>query len=99
MYSKERNLIKAANQRMKERFGGDRQIEWRQVVELGISWNIPVPALSASLTYYDALTRERLPQSLTQAQRDYFGAHSYERTDKEGKFHTKWMEVEKKEAA
>ncbi|MDA1209093.1 MAG: NADP-dependent phosphogluconate dehydrogenase [bacterium] len=90
IYSKDPNLLKAAKQRMQERFGADRQMEWRQVVELGISWNIPVPAMCASLCYYDAMTRDRLPQNLIQAQRDFFGAHSYERIDKEGKFHTNW---------
>jgi 6-phosphogluconate dehydrogenase len=47
-----------------------------------------VPAFSASLDYFDSYRRDRLPQNLTQAQRDYFGAHTYERVDKEGVFHT-----------
>ena len=89
-YSSNKGVAKAANKVLVDNFEGDRQKEWRQVVELGISWNIPVPALSASLTYFDALTRERLPQSLIQAQRDFFGAHTYERTDKKGTFHTEW---------
>jgi 6-phosphogluconate dehydrogenase len=56
--------------------------------ELGI----PVPAFSASLDYFDSYRRASLPQNLTQAQRDYFGAHTYERTDKpRGEFfHTEW---------
>ena len=53
---------------------------------------IPVPAFSASLDYFDSYRRDRLPQNLTQAQRDYFGAHTYERVDKAGAFHTEWTE-------
>jgi 6-phosphogluconate dehydrogenase len=49
-----------------------------------------VPAFAASLNYFDSYRRERLPQNLTQAQRDYFGAHTYNRTDKPGAFHTEW---------
>jgi 6-phosphogluconate dehydrogenase len=54
---------------------------------------IPVPAFSASLDYFDSYRRDRLPQNLTQAQRDYFGAHTYERTDKpRGEaFHAAWF--------
>ena len=54
---------------------------------------IPVPAFSSSLDYFDSYRRANLPQNLTQAQRDYFGAHTYERTDKpRGEFfHTEWM--------
>jgi 6-phosphogluconate dehydrogenase len=51
---------------------------------------IPVPAFSASLAYYDSFRRERLPANLIQAQRDFFGAHTYERIDKPGVFHTEW---------
>jgi len=51
---------------------------------------IPLPGLSNSLTYFDAYTSSRLPLNLIQAQRDYFGSHTYERTDKEGIFHTEW---------
>jgi 6-phosphogluconate dehydrogenase len=54
---------------------------------------IPVPAFSASLDYFDSYRRDRLPQNLTQAQRDYFGAHTYERVDKEGTFHTEWTKA------
>jgi 6-phosphogluconate dehydrogenase len=49
-----------------------------------------MPALSASLTYFDALTTGRLPMNLIQAQRDYFGSHTYQRTDRDGVFHTNW---------
>ncbi len=51
---------------------------------------IPVPAFASSLSYYDGLRADRLPAALTQGQRDFFGAHTYERTDRPGKFHTLW---------
>ena len=51
---------------------------------------IPVPAMSASLSYFDSYRSAQLPQNLTQAQRDYFGAHTYRRLDAEGSFHTRW---------
>ncbi|MEU1994058.1 NADP-dependent phosphogluconate dehydrogenase [Nocardia gamkensis] len=63
---------------------------WRRVVATATLLGIPVPAFASSLSYYDALRAERLPAALTQAQRDFFGAHSYERVDSEGKFHTLW---------
>jgi 6-phosphogluconate dehydrogenase len=63
---------------------------WREVVGLAISRGIPVPAFSASLAYYDSYRSERLPANLIQAQRDYFGAHTYERVDMTGTFHTDW---------
>ncbi|MET8795053.1 NADP-dependent phosphogluconate dehydrogenase [Nocardia sp. NPDC004568] len=65
---------------------------WRRVVSTATLLGIPVPAFASSLSYYDALRAERLPAALTQAQRDYFGAHTYERVDAEGKFHTLWSE-------
>ncbi len=68
----------------------ERQQAWRLVVQTAVSLGIPVPALSASLAYFDAYRSERLPANLTQAQRDYFGAHSYRRIDREGSFHTEW---------
>lgn len=68
----------------------DRQEAWREVLMTSNQLGIPVPAFSASLDYFDSYRRDRLPQNLTQAQRDYFGAHTYERTDKEGVFHTEW---------
>lgn len=68
----------------------DRQSAWRQVLSTAATLGIPVPAFSASLDYFDSYRRASLPQNLTQAQRDYFGAHTYERVDKEGTFHTEW---------
>jgi 6-phosphogluconate dehydrogenase len=69
-----------------------RQKAWRRVVVLATQHGIPVPAMSASLAYFDAYRTGRLPANLIQAQRDYFGAHTYERIDKEGVFHTEWIE-------
>ncbi|OAI16056.1 phosphogluconate dehydrogenase (NADP(+)-dependent, decarboxylating) [Methylomonas koyamae] len=67
-------------------------VGWRQAVVMGIELGIPTPAFSSALAYYDGYRSERLPANLLQAQRDYFGAHSYERTDSpRGEFfHTDW---------
>jgi 6-phosphogluconate dehydrogenase len=72
----------------------DRQAAWREVLCVANTLGIAVPAFSASLDYFDSYRRDRLPQNLTQAQRDYFGAHTYERIDKpRGEFfHTEWTE-------
>ena len=70
-----------------------RQDEWRFVVQTAVGLGIPCLAFSASLAYYDAYRSARLPANLTQAQRDYFGAHTYRRIDKEGSFHTEWQEM------
>ncbi len=67
------------------------QEAWRHVVETAVSVGLPVPALSAALAYFDGLRRETLPANLLQAQRDYFGAHTYRRTDRDGVFHTDWL--------
>jgi 6-phosphogluconate dehydrogenase len=72
----------------------DRQNAWREVVATAAKLGIAVPAFSASLDYFDSYRRDRLPQNLTQAQRDYFGAHTYERVDKEGAFHTEWTKLD-----
>lgn len=71
----------------------DRQEAWRDVIATAAKVGIPVPAFSASLDYFDSYRRDRLPQNLTQAQRDYFGAHTYERVDKPGVYHTDWIHV------
>jgi 6-phosphogluconate dehydrogenase len=63
---------------------------WRHVVETSAELGIPIPGMSASLAYFDSYRSLRLPANLTQAQRDYFGAHAYRRIDREGIFHTKW---------
>lgn len=67
-----------------------RQAAWRQVVQTAVGLGIPMLATSASLAYFDAYRSEHLPANLTQAQRDYFGAHTYRRIDREGSFHTQW---------
>lgn len=68
------------------------QHDWREVIATAQRAGISVPAFSASLGYFDAYRSAQLPQNLLQAQRDYFGAHTYERVDKAGSFHTEWMQ-------
>ncbi len=69
------------------------QPAWRRVVSTAVNLGLPVPGFGAALTYYDGYRRDRLPANLLQAQRDYFGAHTYERVDKERgeTFHTDWI--------
>ncbi|HSN98550.1 MAG TPA: NADP-dependent phosphogluconate dehydrogenase [Candidatus Nanopelagicales bacterium] len=67
-----------------------RQAGWRKTVSLCAEAGIPVLSTGASLSYYDVIRRERLPANLIQAQRDFFGAHTYKRLDREGDFHTEW---------
>lgn len=71
------------------------QPSWRRVVATAVQLGLPVPAFGAALSYYDGYRRDRLPANLLQAQRDYFGAHTYQRTDKEGVFHTDWIRERK----
>ncbi|MFF2650150.1 NADP-dependent phosphogluconate dehydrogenase [Streptomyces sp. NPDC058045] len=66
------------------------QDDWRAVVSAAVRQGVPAPGFAAALAYYDALRAPRLPAALTQAQRDYFGAHTYRRTDIPGSFHTLW---------
>jgi len=61
-------------------------------VSTAATLGIPVPAFSSALAYFDGYRRERLPANLIQGQRDYFGAHTYKRIDKEGDFHTEWAQ-------
>jgi len=72
------------------------QPAWRHVVGTAVELGIPIPAFMNALAYYDGYRSERLPANLLQAQRDYFGAHTYERLDKPGTFHTEWIELRKK---
>ncbi len=74
------------------------QAAWRHVVSTAVMLGIPTPAFTSALAYYDGYRRERLPANLLQAQRDYFGAHTYERVDKSrGEFfHTDWLSLRKK---
>jgi 6-phosphogluconate dehydrogenase len=74
----------------------NRQAGWRHVVQTAVGLGIPMLATSASLAYFDAYRSETLPANLTQAQRDYFGAHTYRRIDREGVFHTDWEELHTK---
>jgi 6-phosphogluconate dehydrogenase len=67
-----------------------RESAWRHVVQTAVALGIPVMSISASLAYFDSYRSARLPANLIQAQRDYFGAHTYRRVDKEGLFHTQW---------
>ncbi len=68
------------------------QKAWRHVVITATELGIPVPAFSTALAYYDGYRRSELPANLLQAQRDYFGAHTFQRTDQEGAFHAEWIE-------
>jgi 6-phosphogluconate dehydrogenase len=74
------------------------QDAWRNVVATAARLGIPVPGFSAALAYYDALRAERLPAALIQGLRDYFGAHTYRRTDRDGVFHTLWAQDGSEEA-
>lgn len=71
------------------------QKAWRQVICTATQLGIPIPAMSAALNYYDSYRSERLPHNLLQAQRDYFGAHTYERVDEAGSFHTEWQKLKR----
>jgi len=72
------------------------QDNWRVAVSHAVEFGVPVPAFSASLGYFDSYRSARLPANLLQAQRDFFGAHTYERVDKPGVFHTEWIESDHK---
>jgi 6-phosphogluconate dehydrogenase len=68
-----------------------RQGAMRRVIRTAVTNGVPYLAFSSALAYFDAYRTARLPANLTQAQRDYFGAHTYRRVDREGVFHTKWQ--------
>ena len=70
------------------------QANWRKVVSLAVAYGVPAPTFSSALAYYDGYRNDRLPQNLLQAQRDYFGAHTYERTDEPrgSYFHLDWLD-------
>ncbi len=68
------------------------QEAWRKVIAIGVTRGIPVPAFASALAYYDSYRSAQLPANLLQAQRDYFGAHTFQRLDKEGSFHFQWMD-------
>ena len=71
---------------------GGAQRSWRAVVAAAATQGVPTPGFAAALGYYDTLRAERLPAALLQGLRDYFGAHGYQRTDREGTFHVAWAE-------
>lgn len=69
----------------------DCQVSWRKVVAASVELGVPTPCFSTALAFYDGFRSERLPANLIQAQRDYFGAHTYELLDNPGKYiHTNW---------
>jgi 6-phosphogluconate dehydrogenase len=70
----------------------DAQDSWRRVVTVATERGVPVPASSSALSWYDGYRRERGPANVVQGLRDYFGAHTYRRTDREGTFHTRWSQ-------
>lgn len=74
----------------------ERQSGWRRVVSIAINSGISTPGMSSSLAYFDTYRRSKLPANLVQAQRDYFGAHTYERIDIDGSFHTEWFKIAKR---
>ncbi len=71
----------------------DSQAAWRAVLIAATQLGVPAPAFSTALAYYDSYRRERLPANLLQAQRDYFGAHTYQRLDRPGTFHSEWLQL------
>ncbi|MBF4609445.1 NADP-dependent phosphogluconate dehydrogenase [Curtobacterium sp. VKM Ac-1393] len=70
---------------------------WRRIVGIAAASGIPAPGFSSALSYFDSLASERLPASLIQGQRDFFGAHTYQRIDKDGTFHTLWSDDDRRE--
>jgi 6-phosphogluconate dehydrogenase len=80
-----------ANLMMDDKFAailGENLVSWRSVIEAFVADGIPSLCFSSALAYFEAFRTERLPANLIQSQRDFFGAHTYQRTDKEGTFHT-----------
>jgi 6-phosphogluconate dehydrogenase len=71
------------------------QASWRAVVMAASHLGLPAPAFTTALAYYDSYRLARLPSNLLQAQRDYFGAHTYQRVDREGVFHSEWLDLRK----
>ncbi len=67
------------------------QASLRKVVSLAVQHGVAVPTFASAIAYYDSYRSENLPANLIQAQRDYFGAHTYERKDKDGVFHSQWF--------
>lgn len=91
-YAKEGNIANLLLDSYFKKTADEYQQALRDVVAYAVQYGIPTPTLSAAIAYYDSYRAAVLPANLIQAQRDYFGAHTYKRTDKEGVFHTEWME-------
>jgi 6-phosphogluconate dehydrogenase len=91
-FDKDANLVNLLVAPFFKEIMENNQAAWRRVIAAGVQLGIPMPAMSSALTYFDGYRTERLPANLLQAQRDYFGAHTYERVDKpRGQFfHTNW---------
>lgn len=89
-YEKQKNLENLLLEDYFKNTINDYQADWREVIKTAISMGIPVPAFTSALEYYDSYRSEQLPTNLIQAQRDYFGAHTYQRIDKPGSYHTQW---------
>lgn len=84
------SLLKDVNTAIEQLYNSQKQANWRKATVSAAANGIPFAAISNSLSYFDAMLTKHLPQNLTQAQRDFFGAHTYQRIDKEGTFHTDW---------
>ncbi|XP_077240988.1 6-phosphogluconate dehydrogenase, decarboxylating 1, chloroplastic-like [Tasmannia lanceolata] len=94
-YERDRELPNLIVDREFSREMVQRETAWRRVVGLAIESGISIPGMSASLQYFDTYRRARLPANLVQAQRDLFGAHTYERVDRPGSYHTEWTKLAK----
>ncbi|WP_406944848.1 NADP-dependent phosphogluconate dehydrogenase [Halobacillus sp. SY10] len=90
-YDKDENLTNLLLDPYFQDIATSYQKELRETLALAIQNGVPVPAFSSALAYYDSYRTAKLPANLLQAQRDYFGAHTYQRVDKEGTFHTDWI--------
>lgn len=84
------SVLQDINAAIQQLYSKEKQGNWRKSIMSAVGSGIPFSAISNSLSYFDSMLTIRLPQNLTQAQRDFFGAHTYERIDKEGTFHTEW---------
>ena len=90
-YDENPNIADAARGAvLRRRPSRDGEAAWRRVVSTAALSGVPVPGFASALSYYDSLASDRLPAALMQGQRDFFGAHTYKRVDKEGTFHTLW---------
>ena len=89
-YKKDKQLVNILLNKKVASLIKKKQAALRKVIQQGSAVKIPVGGLMSSLAYLDAYCSDRMPTNLIQAQRDYFGAHSYQRIDKEGNFHTEW---------